>query len=70
LDSIERADQPYAGETEIIVALNRCTDRTADIAEKRGAIIVKEDAKNLSTGKFIGGGVVILPETLNQICFS
>jgi hypothetical protein len=102
LDSIERAAQPCPGETEIIVALNRCTDRTADIAVNHGAIIVEEDAKNLakirnaaarsasgeiivtidadsrmtanmlkeiekklSTGKFIGGGVVILPERMS-----
>jgi glycosyltransferase involved in cell wall biosynthesis len=102
LDSIERAAQPCPGETEIIVALNRCTDRTADIAVNHGAIIVEEDAKNLakirnaaarsasgeiivtidadsrmtanmlkeiekklSTGKFIGGGVFILPERMS-----
>jgi hypothetical protein len=102
LDSIERSAQPCAGGTETIIALNRCTDRTADIALNHGAIIVKEDAKNLakirnaaarsaageiivtidadsrmspnmlkeieknlSTGKFIGGGVVILPERMS-----
>jgi glycosyltransferase involved in cell wall biosynthesis len=102
LDSIKRATQPYPGETEIIVALNRCTDRTADIAVNQGAIIVEEDAKNLakirntaarsaageiivtidadsrmtanmlkeieknlSIGKFIGGGVVVLPDRMS-----
>jgi glycosyltransferase involved in cell wall biosynthesis len=102
LDSIERAAQPYPGGIETIVALNRCTDGTADIARNHGAIIVNEDGKNLakirnaaarsatgeiivtidadsrmtvnmlaeidqklSTGKFIGGGVVILPERMS-----
>ncbi len=87
---------------EIIVALNRCTDQTADIAGSHQAVIVNEDSKNLakirnaaaraatgdiivtidadswmssnmfaeitrylSTGKFIGGGVIIRPERLS-----
>lgn len=35
-------------EIEIIVVLNRCTDDTADIALRDGALLVNEDAKNLS----------------------
>ena len=48
LQSIEQAAQPYPGQIEIIVALNRCTDRTEDIARDHGAIIVNEDVKNLA----------------------
>lgn len=33
---------------ETIVVLNRCTDRTEDIALEYGALIVKEDKKNLA----------------------
>ena len=102
LESIKAAAKNDANDTEIIVALNRCTDRTEEIAREYGAIIVREDRrnlatirntaaryasgkiivtidadsrmsttmlaeieKNLSTGKFIGGGVVILPERMS-----
>lgn len=102
LESIKDAAKDDADDVEIIVALNRCTDRTEEIARKYGAIIVREDRrnlakirnaaarsasgkiivtidadsrmtatmlaeieKNLSTGKFIGGGVVILPERMS-----
>ncbi|NDC36861.1 MAG: glycosyltransferase, partial [Proteobacteria bacterium] len=33
---------------EVIVVLNRCTDRTEEIAREHGCRIVKEDSKNLS----------------------
>lgn len=99
LDAIEAAARPYAGEVEVIVVLNRCTDGTEAVARARGARVVREDARNmaairnagakaatgeilltidadsrmspnmlqavarrLSSGKFIGGGVAILPE--------
>ena len=84
---------------EKIVVLNRCSDRTEEIARAHGCIIVNEDAKNLSrirnagarvargefivtvdadsqvsanmfeqiercmaSGRYVGGGVLILPE--------
>jgi glycosyltransferase involved in cell wall biosynthesis len=48
LDSI-KASAAHAGcDVEIVVALNRCTDRTEEIARSYGAKIVREDAKNLS----------------------
>lgn len=87
---------------EHIVVLNRCTDKTGEIAERLGAIVIIEGSKNLSrirnkgveaskgnivvtldadsqmtsnmlvevkrmldSGKFIGGGVKILPERLS-----
>ena len=35
-------------EVEVIVVLNRCHDRTEEIARKAGAIIAREEAKNLA----------------------
>ncbi len=103
LDSIRAAAaaaEPL--ETETIVVLNRCRDRTEEIARSRGARIVREDAKNLSkirnagaraargeilvtvdadstlsprmltevdralkTGRYVGGGVPIVPERIS-----
>jgi glycosyltransferase involved in cell wall biosynthesis len=102
LESIKDAAKNYSDDIEIIVALNRCTDRTEEIARKYGAITVREDRPNLakirntaarsargkvivtidadsrmttnmleeidqkiSTEKFIGGGVFILPERMS-----
>jgi glycosyltransferase involved in cell wall biosynthesis len=48
LESIEAAARNFAGEVEIIASLNRCTDKTEEIARRYGAIIVNEDSKNLS----------------------
>jgi glycosyltransferase involved in cell wall biosynthesis len=48
LDSIAAASGPFPGDVEIIVAINRCTDRTEEIAHAAGAKIVREDARNLS----------------------
>ncbi|WP_211289665.1 hypothetical protein SPSIL_018180 [Sporomusa silvacetica DSM 10669] len=48
LDSIVAASTPYKNQVEIIVVLNRCTDRTEEIALSYNCIIVKEDTKNLS----------------------
>jgi glycosyltransferase involved in cell wall biosynthesis len=99
LQSIKFAADKVPDEVEIIVALNRCDDQTADIAAGYQAVIVNEDrknlarirnaaaraatgdvivtidadsrmsgnmlveiAENLSTGKYIGGGVMIRPE--------
>jgi len=48
LESIRRAEKVLNEPVEIIVALNRCTDDTEQIAKSYNAIIVNEDAKNLS----------------------
>ncbi len=48
LDAIKVAAQSITQPVECIVVLNRCTDRTEDIARERGAVVVHEDAKNLS----------------------
>lgn len=99
LESIKAAAEPFPAQVEIIVALNRCTDRTEQIALEYGANVVYEDGRNLAkirnaaakaatgdsivtvdadsrmtanmlleidrllrTGKYVGGGVMVLPE--------
>lgn len=95
-----KAAEAFAGiRLEVVVVLNRCTDRTEAIALNAGCRLVREDAKNLSlirnagiaaargdlvitcdadsrmhpatiadilrrmdTGRFIGGGALVLPE--------
>ncbi len=54
LSSIHQQLIPADMEVEIIVVLNRCTDKTGDIAKSHGAIIVSDDAKNLSAIKNTG----------------
>ncbi|MEW6183642.1 MAG: glycosyltransferase [Bacillota bacterium] len=48
LDSIVAASAPYKDRVEIIVVLNRCTDRTEEIALSYNCIIAKEDSKNMA----------------------
>jgi glycosyltransferase involved in cell wall biosynthesis len=48
VDSIRMAAEPFPDQIEIVVALNRCTDRTEEIAFEYGAKTVREDAKNLA----------------------
>ena len=48
LDSIVVAGTPYPSQVEIIVAINRCTDRTEEIARSYGAIICHTEARNLA----------------------
>src|SRR5580765_54245 len=48
LESIQAAAASYPEQLEIIVVLNRCSDRTAEIAHAFGARTVREDAKNLA----------------------
>ena len=48
LKAIQNTETPEGSQIEIIVVLNRCTDRTEEIARSYGAGIVKEDAKILS----------------------
>ncbi len=102
LDSIKAASAPYKNQVEVIVVLNRCTDRTEEIALAYNCVIVKDESKNLSkirntgaraargeilvtidadswmsdnmlteienqlsTGKYIGGGVGGRPERIS-----
>jgi len=99
LESIHAAARAYPHQVEIIVALNRCTDRTSEIAASLGAVIVEQPEKSIAktrnaaarasrgdiivtidadsvmspdmlvqidqaitSGKFIGGGVRIMPD--------
>ncbi|MDC0357500.1 glycosyltransferase [Oligoflexia bacterium] len=48
LASIQKAAGHVAGTVEIIVALNRCTDGTEQIAKEGGCEIVQNDSKNLA----------------------
>ena len=57
LDSIVAASAPYQGQVEVIVVLNRCTDRTEEIARSYNCVIVKEDRKNMSIIRNAGAKV-------------
>jgi len=48
LESIRAAGTAYEGQVEVIVVLNRCSDRTEEIARSFGAHTVREDARNLA----------------------
>ena len=48
LESIKAAGEPFSDQVEIVVALNRCTDRTEEIAVQHGAKLVHDDSKNLA----------------------
>src|ERR1700692_1960382 len=48
LQAVKNAAAEKNHDVEIIVVLNRCTDRTASIAKSLGANTIVEDAKNLS----------------------
>ena len=56
LESIRKASRGMEQDVETIVVLNRCTDRTAEIAAGFGARLVREDAKNLSRIRNAGAG--------------
>jgi glycosyltransferase involved in cell wall biosynthesis len=48
LESIRVAGTAYEGQVEVIVVLNRCTDKTEEIAHGFGARTIREDARNLA----------------------
>jgi glycosyltransferase involved in cell wall biosynthesis len=48
LDSIRVAAALHPDQVEVIVVLNRCSDRTEEIARQFGARTIREDARNLS----------------------
>ena len=48
LESIKAAAEPFPGQVEVIVAVNRCTDRTEEIAVAHGAKVVDDDSRNLA----------------------
>ncbi|MBK5288057.1 MAG: glycosyltransferase, partial [Acidimicrobiia bacterium] len=48
LESIRHAIARAGVDAEMVVVANRCTDRTAAIAEASGAIVVHNDDRNIS----------------------
>lgn len=62
--SVRAAAKHYGGKVEIIVVCNRCTDRTAEIAEKCGArVLFNEDrciARVRNTGIWAAHGDIIV----------
>ena len=48
LDSVARAGERFVDQVEVIVAINRCTDRTEEIAVARRARVVQTEARNLA----------------------
>jgi len=48
LESIKAAAAPFPDRVEAIVALNRCTDRTEEIALAHGAKVVYDNSRNLA----------------------
>ncbi|WP_203363751.1 glycosyltransferase [Bacillus sp. REN10] len=64
LESILKASKLTKNQVEIIVVLNRCTDRTEEIAKSYKCITIKNNDKNLSkirnTGVEIARGEIIL----------
>jgi len=48
LEAIRAAEKNSPHPVEVVVVINRCSDRTEEIAKKAGAIVVKEDTPNLS----------------------
>ena len=48
LAAVQKAERMLGRTVEKIVVINRCTDRTEEIAQAAGCLIVKEDAKNLA----------------------
>ena len=80
IHSIKKADERFKGNTEIIVVCNRCSDKTAKIAEENGArVLFNEDrciAKVRNAGIDAANGKIIVtidadnrmtPGTLNEI---
>lgn len=64
LDSIRVAATSYPDQLEVIVVLNRCSDRTEEIAHGFAARTIREDARNLArirnTGARSAVGQVLL----------
>lgn len=72
LDAVDKARKQSKHEVEVIVCLNRCTDRTEKLAAEFGAKIVKEEAKNLSkirnaAAKAATGDVIITIDADSQM---
>ncbi|MGN4125341.1 glycosyltransferase [Lysinibacillus sphaericus] len=64
LDSILKASEPYNHQIEVIVVLNRCTDKTEEIAQSYNCLTIINQDKNLSkirnAGAEIARGEIII----------
>ncbi|MEG0471422.1 MAG: glycosyltransferase [Solibacillus sp.] len=64
LDSIVAASKGYTNQVEIIVVLNRCTDKTEEIAKSYHCITLRNEDKNLSkirnAGAALANGEIII----------
>lgn len=64
LESISKASKLFENQVEVIVVLNRCTDRTEEIALSYNCITIQNNDKNLSkirnTGVDIAKGEIII----------
>ncbi|QQP14776.1 glycosyltransferase [Lysinibacillus agricola] len=48
LESIAKSAQPYKDQVEVIVVLNRCADKTKEIAQSYNCVTLENSDKNLS----------------------
>ena len=59
--SIKKSAANFGGSVEMIVVCNRCTDKTAEIAEKNGARVLFNDDRCIAlvrnTGKKVEGSI-------------
>ena len=73
LSNLQYAIQNAGITAEIIVVLNRCTDRTEEIARQAGCRLVREDAKNLSKIRNAGarearGRILVTVDADSRVC--
>jgi glycosyltransferase involved in cell wall biosynthesis len=54
IDSIRRAQQHVDRQVEIVVVANRCTDRTAQIADLSGAVVVDDRSTTIAASRNAG----------------
>ncbi len=54
LESVREAGAAFSDQVETVVVINRCTDRTEQIARDHGAVIAYDDSKNLSRIRNVG----------------
>ncbi|GLY12694.1 glycosyltransferase [Pseudobacillus badius] len=57
LESISKASKSFKNQVEVIVVLNRCTDRTEEIAKLYNCITIKNSDKNLSKIRNAGADI-------------
>ncbi len=64
ISSVKAAARYYGGRVEIIVVCNRCTDRTAELAEKHGAKVMYNEERCIAgvrnTGIFAAEGDIVV----------